>query len=141
MKGNQPTLKSDIERLNLPKNSPHYETMDKGHGRVETRRIWTGVRLNDYLDFPYVRPVWCIQRQVFDCKKQTERPELVYGITSLTPANADAKRLLQLNRGHWTIENRSHDVRDVTFNEDKSQIRTGSGPQIMAGLRNLVIGI
>lgn len=53
-----------------------------------------------------------------------------------TFADAGAKRLLQLNRGHWTIENRFHDVREVTFNEDKSQMRTGSGPpQLMAGLQ------
>ena len=115
--------------------------MDKGPGRVETRRIWTSVRLSDYLDFPDVRPVWCIPRQVFNGNKKTEQPELVDGITSLTPANADAKRLLQLHRGHWTIENYSHYVRDVTFNEDKSPIRTGSGPQIRAGLRNFAIGI
>ena len=140
VKANQPTLKSDIEQLNLHQTSPDYETTDKGHGRIETRRIWTSTKLNNYIDFPYVEQVWCIQRHVFDCKNKTQRQEIVYGVTSLTQADASAKRLLKLHRSHWTIENRSHYVRDVTFNEDKSQIRTGYAPQIMACLRNFVIG-
>lgn len=140
VKGNQPTLKADIELLNLNQTFPEYETVDKGHGRVETRRIWTSTALNNYLIFPHVGQVFCVQRHVFDCKKKKERQETVYGITALTPAQADPKRLLKLNRGHWSIENRSHYVRDVTFDEDKSQIRTGSGPQVMACLRNFAIG-
>lgn len=67
--------------------------------------------------------------------------ETAYGITSLRKEEASAERLLELNRGHWEIENRIHYVRDVTFDEDRSQIRKGNGPHIMASLRNLVIGI
>lgn len=70
-----------------------------------------------------------------------ESEETAYGITSLTKEEASAERLLELNRGHWEIENRIHYVRDVTFDEDRSQIRKGNGPHIMASLRNLVIGI
>lgn len=81
-----------------------------------------------------------MQRNVFNCKKKTERQETVYGITALKPEQADAKRLLKLNRGDFRIENRSHYVRDVTFNEDDSQIRTGSGPRVMACLRHFAIG-
>lgn len=114
--------------------------MEKGHGRIETRRIWTSTILNDYLDFPHVEQVCCIQRHVFDCKKKTEREETVYGITALTPTQANPERLLKLNRGHLRRENRSHYVRDVTFDEDNSQIRTSSGPQVMACLRNFAIG-
>lgn len=66
---------------------------------------------------------------------------MVYLITSLSPQKADAKRLLSLNRGHWEIENRLHWVRDVDFAEDLSQIRTGSGPRVMATLRNLAISL
>lgn len=67
--------------------------------------------------------------------------ETVPGITSLTPVEADAKRLLELNRGHWGIENRLHYVRDVTFDEDRSCIRTRNGPRVMATLRNVVISL
>lgn len=67
--------------------------------------------------------------------------ERVYLITSLSAEQASPQRLLALNRGHWEIENRLHWVRDVTFGEDQSQIRTGSGPRMMALLRNLAISL
>jgi len=70
-----------------------------------------------------------------------ESEETAYGITSLRKEDASAERLLELNRGHWEIENKIHYVRDVTFDEDRSQIRKGNGAHIMASLRNLVIGI
>lgn len=67
--------------------------------------------------------------------------ETVCGVTSLAPARAGADRLLGLVRGHWAIENRLHWVRDVTFDEDRSQVRTGAAPQVLAALRNTVIGL
>ena len=69
------------------------------------------------------------------------REEEVYCVTSLTPDKADAQRLLTLNRGHWTIENRLHYVRDVTYDEDRLQVRAQEGPRVMATLRNLAISI
>lgn len=69
------------------------------------------------------------------------RTEVAYGITSLAPERADAARLGVLTRGQWSIENRLHWVRDVVFGEDASRVRTASGPQVLAGLRNLVIGL
>lgn len=69
------------------------------------------------------------------------REETVYGVTSLTPEQADAGLLLELVRCHWHIENRSFWVRDVTFDEDRSQVRCGNIPQVMAALRNTVIGL
>jgi hypothetical protein len=50
-------------------------------------------------------------------------------------------RLLEVGRGHWCIENKSHWGRDVTFDEDRSQERSGNIPQLMAALRNTVIGL
>ena len=64
----------------------------------------------------------------------------MYGVTSLTFAQASPARLADLLRGHWAIE-ALHYLRDVTFCEDASQLRSGSGPQVMACLRNLVIGV
>ena len=61
-------------------------------------------------------------------------------ITSAARSHAGADRLLGWARGHWSIENRSHYVRDVTLGEDASRIRKGSGPQVMAALRNAAIG-
>lgn len=71
----------------------------------------------------------------------TATRETVYGITSLPRARADAAQLTTLVRGHWGIENRLHWVRDVTFQEDHSQIRTGHGPQQMATFRNTAIAL
>lgn len=65
--------------------------------------------------------------------------EVVYGITSLTAQQADAKRLLRLVRDHWRIENCLHYVRDVTLGEDACRVRKGSAPQILAALRNAVV--
>jgi len=66
---------------------------------------------------------------------------VVYGVTSLTSERATPGRVLDLVRGHWGIENKSHWVRDVTFDEDRSQVRCGSIPQVMAALRNTAIGL
>lgn len=66
---------------------------------------------------------------------------MVYGVTSLAPAQADPARLVALHRGHWAIENRLHWVRDVTFDEDRSQVRKGVGARVMATLRNLAISL
>jgi predicted transposase YbfD/YdcC len=120
---------------------PAYVTTNKGHGRIEVRKIQTSTALNDYVSFPYTAQVCRIKRTVYDLKGELIREDMVYGITSLSEEKADAKRLLSLNRGHWSIENRLHWVRDVTFDEDRSQIRTKEGPRTMATLRNLVISL
>lgn len=141
VKDNQPTLKKDIEDLSLVDFPPQRQTLEKGHGRLEIRNIRTSTELNDYLDFPYVGQALCICREVLDLKTNKERKETVYVITSLSPEKADPSRLLELNRGHWSIENRLHYVRDVTFNEDRSQIRTDHAPRLMAAFRNLAISL
>jgi predicted transposase YbfD/YdcC len=76
-----------------------------------------------------------------ECSNGKKRHEIAYGISSLTAEQASAQRLLELNRGHWEIENRVHYVRDVTFDEDRSQVRKGNGAQVMASIRNLAIAL
>lgn len=93
------------------------------------------------MKFPFVRQVARLERTTRELKSGKSRQEVVYLITSLTPEQASPQRLLTLNRGHWEIENRLHWVRDVTFAEDHSQVRTGSGPRMMATLRNLAISL
>jgi predicted transposase YbfD/YdcC len=108
---------------------------------MEIRKIWTSTDLNDYVDFPFCGQVACIERHTEEIKTGEKRSETVYLITSLSPRKASPKQLLELNRGHWSIENKSHYVRDVTFDEDRSQIRTNTGPRMMATLRNLAISL
>lgn len=118
---------------------PQADTVDKGHGRIELRQIRTSTELNSYVDFPHCGQVFQIERTVRRLDSTPLRHEIVYGISSLTPKQASPARILELVRGHWEIENRLHWVRDVTFDEDRSRIRKGAGPQMMASLRNLAI--
>jgi predicted transposase YbfD/YdcC len=105
------------------------------------RKIWTSSDLNTYVDFPFCGQVACIERHTENLKTGKKRSETAYLITSLSPHKVSPKQLLDLNRGHWSIENKSHYVRDVTFDEDRSQIRTKTGPRMMATLRNLAISL
>jgi hypothetical protein len=114
-------------------------TIDKAHGRLEVRSVQTSTELNTYLDFPYVGQVFRVARTVTHCKSGKRHQETVYGMTSLQPQLADACRIGELVRGHWEIENRLHWVRDVTFDEDRSQVRTGAGPRALTSLRNFAI--
>jgi Transposase DDE domain len=99
------------------------------------------VQLNGYVAFPYCAQVARIERVTLSLSSRKTSTEVVHLITSLTPEKASPKRLLRLNRGHWRIENGLHWVRDVTFAEDLSQVRTGAGPRMMATLRNLAISL
>lgn len=82
-----------------------------------------------------------VERETTDLHGRLLRHEVCYGLTSLSTKKAGPDRLLDLNRGHWEIENRLHWVRDVTFDEDRSQVRRHNGPQVMASLRNAAIGL
>lgn len=90
------------------------------------------------MDWPGVAQVCRVERTVR--RNGVETREVDYAITSVPRESADAATLLSWWRGHWGIENRLHWVRDVTMGEDASRIRTGSGPQGMASVRNAAIG-
>jgi DDE family transposase len=113
-------------------------TLDKGHGRRERRTLTATTALNDYLNWPGVAQVGQLESVVE--QNGTVSSETRYFITSAPRKLADASQLLRWARGHWSIENRSHYVRDVTFGEDASRIRKGSGPEVMAAIRNATIG-
>lgn len=118
---------------------PQEIQVEKGHGRIETRKVQTSTALNDYLDFPYVRQVFRIERWVTMVKSGKRRHEVAFGVTSCSLDQADPVRIGELARGQWEIENGLHWERDVVFDEDRFQTRTGHGPQAMAGLRNFAI--
>ena len=143
LKDNQPGMRKAVSLLfaEPPWGESFAEATQEGrHGdRWERRRLWASTALNGYLDWPALAQVCCVERTRWHKGKETV--ELSYAITSLPPERADAHRLLELWRGHWGTENRLHWVRDVVFGEDQSQVRTGSAPQVLAALRNLVIGM
>jgi predicted transposase YbfD/YdcC len=146
VKENQPQLLDDIATVFALPPMPGErrtvaDTLDLGHGRIEQRGLQTSNLLAGYSDWPGLAQVFWLERQVILKKTGEVRQEVVAGVTSLTPERADAARLLALVRGQWHIENQSHWVRDVTFDEDRSQVRCGNIPQVMAALRNTVIGL
>lgn len=118
----------------------HACTQDVGHGRIERRQL-QALQVPVWLDWPGAAQVFRLQRDTRFKRDGRQRGETVYGITSLPTAQATPSSLLQLCRGHWGIENRSHWVRDVTFDEDRSTVHKASIPQVMAALRNTVIGV
>lgn len=141
-KGNQAALKSDITVLFRDRAAPVFvEVSPPDHGRIETRRIWCSEALNSYLDFPHVAQVFLIEREVFHKKSGKQSMEIAVGLTSLTSAQATAQQVLRANRGHWTIENRCHYVIDWNFNEDRSRICTGFGPENVTRLRRFAVGV
>ncbi len=145
VKENQPRLRADIALVfTLPPVGDRQETArtrDIGHGRIEQRNITTSEALVGYSDWPGLAQVFELGRHVLIQNTGEERVEVVYGVTSLRPERATPGHLLALVRGHWQIENKSHWVRDVTFDEDRSQVRCGNIPQVMAALRNTAIGL
>jgi len=101
----------------------------------------TSTALIGYLDWPGVAQTFRLERRVAAVKTGAVREETVYGVTDLSPAQAMPADLLAYVRGQWLIENRSHWERDVVFDEDRSQVRVGSIPELMAALRNTVLGL
>jgi predicted transposase YbfD/YdcC len=144
VKGNQVGTLEDLvlyfqERGKRP---PDYvEHTPPDHGRIETRKIWTTTELNSYLRFPHLGQAFVIEREAMEKKTGERTAEIAYGITSRPPEQANAQRVLQVNRGHWVIENRCHYILDWTFDEDRSRIRTGYGPENMTRLRRFAIGV
>jgi predicted transposase YbfD/YdcC len=118
-----------------PGAGPH---RDRGHGRSELR-ILKAVTVHHF-GFPHAAQVLQVTRKTRELRTRWWRTVTVYAITSLTSQQASPARLADLLRGHWAIE-ALHHVRDTTFAEDGSQVRTGAAPNVMAALRNLVIGV
>ena len=115
----------------------HYAESDDIHGdRKELRQLWSTDALRDYLDWPGTEQVCKIERDVE--KKGKHTTDVRYAITSV---QSGPDKLLVYVRGHWKIENRLHYVRDVTLGEDGSQVRKGAASEVMAVLRNIVLGL
>lgn len=144
VKANQPTLLARLRALPWAQIGPASRERARGHGRAETRTI-SVLSLHPCPDlggefFPHAaQAIKLIRRRRPLHPGGRWKTVTVYAITSLTAFQADPALLARWIRGHWGIENRLHWVRDVSFDEDRSQVRTGHGPQVMAALRNLAI--
>jgi predicted transposase YbfD/YdcC len=125
----------DIDRSEFQ----YYKEVNKGHGRLEVREIWTSTQMNEFFekDWTGLAQIFMIRRTIKE--KGEERIEIVYGITSVPRKIADARRILELNRKHWLIENRLHYRRDVSLGEDASQIRVNGAPEVLAALNGGIL--
>jgi len=146
IKDNHPAVRQDLilffEDEGIDRSEfQNYKETNKGHGRLETREIWTSTQMNEFFakDWTGIAQVYMIKRTVKE--KGEERIEIVYGITDLPRKKANAERLLQLNRKHWSIENRLHHRRDVTLGEDASQNRVKGIPEVLAALNGGILAL
>ena len=141
VKGNQPKLQSDITLWFEQRQAPDYtEITPADHGRIHTRRIWCTSALNTFLDFPHVAQAFLIERECIEKKTGKHTLEIALGITSRPSEQASPQRLLEINRGHWAIES-VHYIIDWNYDEDRSRIRTGHGPENITRLRRFAVGI
>jgi predicted transposase YbfD/YdcC len=123
--------------IDLPPDLGQAETVEKGHGRIEVRRCATSAEVVPYLGWPGAAQVVRIERtRQIKAKTSTE---VAYYVTSLTTAEADPRRLLDLTRAHWGIENRLHWRRDVSMNEDRCRVRAGA--RALVAVRNLTLAM
>lgn len=116
-------------------------TTEKAHGRLEQRRLAVSSELKGYLDWPSAEQVFKLERHFQRLKDGKITHEVVYGVTSLTAQEASPRRLLEIVRTHWHIENGLHYRRDETLREDWCHLRLGHAPRMMAALNNLVVGL
>ncbi|MEU3192030.1 ISAs1 family transposase [Streptomyces sp. NPDC006992] len=139
MKKNQPTLYEQLHTLPWHKATAKFYDRTRGHGRLETRVVQALTVTDLGVSFPHAAQAAKIVRHRTSTRTGKRTRETVYVITDLTSRQASPETIARLVRSHWVIENRLHFVRDVTFDEDRSQVRTGPGPENMATLRNLAI--
>lgn len=146
-KDNQPTLATDLaDFFNAP--PPDWiwqqaETWNKAHGRLEHRRITCSPELNEWFAKRWagVAQVFCLERTATLLKSGKQRHQIVYGLSNLSLTQAPARRMLELNRAHWGIENCLHWRRDVSLGEDRCQTRTGAAPGILARLNSAILSL
>lgn len=152
LKDNQPTTLADVQQFfAAPRVTPGWhrsplprqtaEAVQKGHGRIEKRRLTSIVDEPEFLDWPGVQQVFMLEREVTHVTTGQNRCETVYGLTSCSPAKADAAQLLHWTQAYWNIENGLHYRRDVTLGEDRTRITNRRFAEVLSILNNFVVGL
>lgn len=144
MKDNQPSLGERLIEYPWSDRKADDVEKDRGHGRIEKRslRVFQVPVDAPLPGFPSARQMMMVIRERSTLAgKPIGNIDVAFAITSLSRQQAKPCDLARMLRGHWCIENSLHYVRDVTYGEDGSRVRTGSGPRVMASLRNIAIGI
>lgn len=152
VKNNQASLREEIQTVFdieggktalavLPNDVQSATSLDKGHGRIEERKLSVSSVLRGHRQWPGLEQVFQIERQVYEMTTKKSYGETHYGITSLSVEQVTAPELLSLVRNHWGIENGLHYRRDRTMKEDECRLRVGEAARVMAILNNVVIGM
>lgn len=152
VKENQSTLRMDIEQFfkpprlakgwyipELPRTVA--QQSNKGHGRLETRRITVMNDTEQFLDWPGLQQVFMLERYVTKPRNSHKSSEVVYGLTSCSSEFASAEQLLDWTRRYWGIENGLHYRRDVTLKEDATRMSLPKMPRVMATINNFIVGL
>ena len=146
IKDNTPVARADLELFFEDPQADRrtwqaHEQIEKGHGRLERRHITTSPDLNDYLhrDWGEVGQVFRVERERKSKDKQSR--EVVYGLSTLPQQGCPAKRMAQLIRAHWAVENRLHWRRDATLGEDRCGVRFPPVAQMLAVLNTVVLSL
>jgi len=141
VKGNQPSLQRAVFEKILPLlcEAPHHVTEEHSRGRIRRWSCWiTGA---DGIDFPNARQAALIRREIFEISGDRISKEHALILTSTKSGQMTAADVNKHARGHWGIENKNHYVRDTVYREDHGQAWAGNGPQALASLRNLALGL
>jgi hypothetical protein len=143
VKDYQPTVAMYLVSQPWDFSEPDDVSHNRGHGRIEKRSLWVlPVKQEEPIPrFPTATQMIQVVRETSALDGGNPRREVAFAITSRNAADASPQELQSFLRGHWGIENRCHWIRDVTFDEDRSRVRLGSGPQVMASLRNLALSV
>jgi predicted transposase YbfD/YdcC len=141
VRGNQPHLLAAVYAKCLPllQQDPDHVVEEQGHGRINRWETWITNAAD--IDWPHINQVACIRRNTYTTGGTWIRKEHAWLVTSGEPPKITATTIHDHTRGHWGTENKSHYPRDVVWREDAQQIYTGSGPQVLATLRNLALGL
>lgn len=152
IKDNQPTLLADVQQFFQPPRKAkgwyipllkHHEatSVDKGHGRIEQRRIRVVYDETEFLNWPNAKLVFRLERKVTQVTTGLTSVETAYGVSSLAPHPAVAQQLLTLARAHWGIENGLHYRRDVTLNEDATRMKSVAQAEAVAVFNNFIVSL
>jgi predicted transposase YbfD/YdcC len=152
VKDNQPQLGADVEQFFVPPRKAqgwHIEplpretaqTTGKAHGRLEQRTLTLISDETQFVEWPGLRQVFRLERRVVSCRTGECTCETVYGITSLSPDQVDARQMLQWTQSYWGIENGLHYRRDTTLQEDATRMSGKNKPEVMATLNNFIVGL
>lgn len=144
VKRNQPTLLEDIKQAFsdqwwMSDTLTECRSVDAYAGRIEERSLKASTAMQGYSDWPGLKRVLKMERKITFKRTGVVRQEEAYAITSLDEGRASVEQIMKLWREHWHIENKLHYVRDVSYREDKSTVRAGKIPEVMAALRNVAI--